>query len=80
MMPSECSALAPLVPGDRVIVSESGIGGQADVLRLAERAARTFLGWRDPDAPARRGRRDPQATAWDVGGAVIPPESYLIAS
>jgi indole-3-glycerol phosphate synthase len=36
-------ALAPMVPGDRIIVSESGIGGHADVLRLAKCAARTFL-------------------------------------
>jgi indole-3-glycerol phosphate synthase len=36
-------ALAPLVPVDRIIVSESGIGGHADVLRLADCAVRTFL-------------------------------------
>jgi indole-3-glycerol phosphate synthase len=35
--------LARRVPGDRIIVSESGIGSHADIERLAEANVRTFL-------------------------------------
>jgi indole-3-glycerol phosphate synthase len=35
--------LAPLIPKDRVIVSESGISNHADILRLSASGVRTFL-------------------------------------
>lgn len=35
--------LATLIPADRVVVSESGIGGHADILRLARAGVHTFL-------------------------------------
>jgi indole-3-glycerol phosphate synthase len=35
--------LAPLVPGDRIVVSESGISSPADIVRLSQAGIRTFL-------------------------------------
>ncbi|MEA3149469.1 MAG: indole-3-glycerol phosphate synthase, partial [Gammaproteobacteria bacterium] len=35
--------LAPLVPGDRIVVGESGISGHDDVIRLGKAGVRTFL-------------------------------------
>jgi indole-3-glycerol phosphate synthase len=35
--------LAPLVPGDRLLVAESGLHRHADLLRMAEAGARAFL-------------------------------------
>jgi indole-3-glycerol phosphate synthase len=35
--------LSPLVPGDRIVVAESGIGSPADIERLTEAGIRTFL-------------------------------------
>ncbi|HEY8384243.1 MAG TPA: indole-3-glycerol phosphate synthase TrpC [Microvirga sp.] len=35
--------LSPLVPGDRIVVSESGIGSFADIERLTAAGIRTFL-------------------------------------
>ena len=36
-------ALAPLVPGDRIVVAESGISDRGDVRRLSAAGARCFL-------------------------------------
>jgi indole-3-glycerol phosphate synthase len=36
-------ALAPLVPADRVVISESGLQTRADLVRMAEAGARGFL-------------------------------------
>ncbi len=35
--------IAPLVPGDRLIIAESGIAGSGDVARLADAGIRNFL-------------------------------------
>jgi indole-3-glycerol phosphate synthase len=35
--------LAPMVPSDRLIVAESGIGGRADIIRLQQAGAQAFL-------------------------------------
>jgi indole-3-glycerol phosphate synthase len=35
--------LAPYIPGDRLVVAESGIAGRSDVLRLQAAGARVFL-------------------------------------
>jgi len=35
--------LAPLIPKDRIVVAESGIGSHADCVRLARAGVRTFL-------------------------------------
>jgi indole-3-glycerol phosphate synthase len=41
--PATFSKLAPLVPADRVLVAESGIGGPEDVARYAAEGARAVL-------------------------------------
>ncbi len=38
-----CERLAPLVPPDRIVVAESGIGGHGDCRRLAEAGIEAFL-------------------------------------
>jgi indole-3-glycerol phosphate synthase len=35
--------LAPRIPGERLVVAESGIAGRADILRLHAAGARAFL-------------------------------------
>jgi indole-3-glycerol phosphate synthase len=35
--------LLPLIPADRLVVSESGLGSRADILRLQQAGARAFL-------------------------------------
>jgi indole-3-glycerol phosphate synthase len=40
---STTERLAPLIPKDRVVVGESGIGGHADIVRLGRAGVSTFL-------------------------------------
>ncbi len=67
-------SLAPLVPPGRVIVGESGIGGPADLDRLASAGARCFLVGEslmragDVAAATRRLLRLPDLTHTDVEG------------
>jgi indole-3-glycerol phosphate synthase len=40
---STTEALAPLIPDNRLVVSESGIGGRQDVIRIGKVGVRSFL-------------------------------------
>ncbi len=40
---STTEALAPLIPDNRLVVSESGIGGRQDVIRISKVGVRSFL-------------------------------------
>ena len=40
---STTETLAPLIPNNRLVVSESGIGGRQDIIRLGQAGVRSFL-------------------------------------
>lgn len=62
--------LAPMVPGDRVLVAESGISGAADVQRFVDEGARAVL-----VGEALVGDGDPAAAVRSMTGLTAAPQA-----